>query len=180
MAKPRVEPRLTLGEWAVLGLLGRGPQHAFALVKCLARDGEFGRIWSVPTPVVYRSVNVLREQGLIRVVGEERSDSGPPRTLLAITRTGKRRLDTWLGAPVAHLRDIRSELLLKLAILAHMHKSADALVAAQSRAIAPVLAGFEASLQEAERVGEFEVTLARWRLESARAVQRFLEGLAAD
>ena len=169
--------RLTLAEWAVLGLLGCGPQHAFALVKSLARNGGLGRIWSVPTPVVYRAVNTLREDGLIEDVGEERSESGPPRTLLAITGVGKRRLNAWLRLPVKHMRDVRSELMLKLAILARLHRSPEALVNAQRKTFAPILNGLEATVKSAEAAGKFELTLARWRLESGRAVLRFLDQL---
>jgi PadR family transcriptional regulator AphA len=109
------DEHLTLAEWAVLGVLGAGPRHAFAIVKTLAGGGEFGRIWAVPTPVVDRWVNTLRDEGLLEVLGEERSDAGPPRTLLSITRAGKRRLESWPSTPVTHMRDVRSELLLKRA-----------------------------------------------------------------
>jgi hypothetical protein len=43
---------------------------------------------------------------------------------LRITPLGKRHLDTWLRSPVAHVRQVRGELLLKLALLARMHKPA--------------------------------------------------------
>jgi PadR family transcriptional regulator AphA len=170
--------RLTLGEWAVLGLLACGPRHAFALVKGLAPGGDIGRIWSVPTPVVYRAVNSLRDEGLIDAIGEERSDAGPPRTRLAITRIGKRQLDVWLRTPVAHLREVRSELMLKLALLVRMRRSVQPLVKAQLRVFAPMLSGLEAraAANDDPRTG-FDVTLARWRLENARAVWRFLESL---
>jgi PadR family transcriptional regulator AphA len=170
--------RLTLAEWAVLGLLACGPQHAFALVKALAPAGELGQIWSVPTPVVYRAVNRLRDDGLIEAIGEERSDSGPPRTQLAITPDGKRHLDAWLRSPVAHLRDVRGELMLKLALLARMHRSARRLVVAQLRVFTPLLQGLEARATAGpEASADFEWTLARWRLENGRAVVRFLSDL---
>jgi DNA-binding PadR family transcriptional regulator len=47
-------------------------------------------------------------------VAEEPGDAGPNRTILAPTRTGRARFRTWLHTPVEHLRDLRSELLLKL------------------------------------------------------------------
>jgi PadR family transcriptional regulator AphA len=178
VAKQTEAPRLTLGEWAVLGLFACGPQHAFALVKTLAPGGDLGHIWSVPTPVVYRAVNSLRDQALIEALGEERSDAGPPRTRLAITRVGKRHLDLWLRTPVAHLREVRGELMLKLALLARMRRSAQPLVTAQLRVFGPMLAGLEARVAtDAEPPASFDVTLARWRLENARAVWRFLESL---
>lgn len=67
--------RLTLDEWAVLGLVASRPLHAFAIVKALKPKSEFGRIWRVPTPIVYRVVNRLREKLLIVTVGSERSES---------------------------------------------------------------------------------------------------------
>jgi PadR family transcriptional regulator AphA len=181
MARQTETLRLTLGEWAVLGLLACGPQHAFALVKALAPAGDVGRIWSVPTPVVYRAVNSLRDQTLIEALGEERSDAGPPRTRLAITRVGKRHLDLWLRTPVAHLREVRGELMLKLALLARMRRSAQPLVKTQLRVFGPILTGLEARASMidsgAESPADFDATLARWRLENARAVWRFLESL---
>ncbi len=170
--------RLTLGEWAVLGLVGGQPVHAFAIVKALAPRGELGRIWSVPTPVVYRAVNNLREKRMIATIGEERSDAGPPKTMLKLTDLGRSELDAWLQTPVAHMRDVRSELLLKLALLARIHQSVQPLVTAQAEVFEPVLAGLE-HLAATATPEEFEATLVGWRLESARAVMRFLQGLAA-
>jgi DNA-binding PadR family transcriptional regulator len=168
---------LTLGEWAVLGLVASGPVHAFAIVKALAPRGELGRIWSVPTPVVYRAVNSLRDKLMIATVGEERSDAGPPKTMLQLTPEGRRQLDTWLQTPVAHMRDVRSELLLKLALLARLHRSPQPLVRAQAEVFERLVAGLE-QLATTVTPAEFEATLVGWRLESARAVMRFLNGLA--
>jgi PadR family transcriptional regulator AphA len=180
LAASEPQVHLTLAEWAALGLLGCGPRHAFALVKSLAADGELGRIWSVPTPVVYRAVNNLRTAGLIETIGAQPSDAGPPRTLLAITRAGKRQLDRWLQTPVIHLREVRGELMLKLALLACMRRPTTRLVQAQLRAFAPILSGLEAQAAVDARAGSFDLTLARWRLENGRAVVRFLQNLTVD
>jgi DNA-binding PadR family transcriptional regulator len=166
---------LTLAEWAVLGALGPRYAHGFALVKALAPHGPFGRIWSVPTPVVYRAINDLRAEGLIEIIGAEPSDAGPTRTLLGVTPDGKRQLDRWLATPVEHMREMRSELLLKLAVLAHLNRKPDRLVKAQLRRFAPVVAALEA---RAEAEAGFDATLAAWRVESARSTMRFLQGLA--
>ena len=171
--------RVTLSEWAVLSVLGRHPKHAFAIVKALEREGDFGRIWSVPTPVVYRAVNTLRDEGLISAVGEERSEAGPPRTLLRITPIGTERLRGWLDTPVGHMRDVRSELLLKLAVLDQLEISPLPLIRAQLERFEPLLNGLERQAQREPPV-TFDATLAQWRLESARAVMRFLHGLAGS
>lgn len=165
---------LTLAEWAVLGALGKKHSHGFALVKSLAPGGQFGRIWSVPTPVVYRAINNLRSAGLIEAVGAEPSDAGPTRTLLALTPDGRRQLDRWLATPVAHMREVRGELLLKLAVLAHLSRKPDRLVGAQLKRFAPVVAALEA---RADAETGFDATLAEWRVESARATIQFLTHL---
>jgi DNA-binding PadR family transcriptional regulator len=163
---------LTLAEWAVLGLLGGGTLHGFGLVKATAPHGEVGRVWSVPTPVVYRAINHLRDKGLIEPVGEERSDAGPPRTLLDITPEGRQQLLLWLRTPVEHMREVRGPLLVKLAITAHLHLRPDELLTAQIASFTPLLDGLER--RAAEPGADFEHTLASWRLESARGVMRFL------
>jgi DNA-binding PadR family transcriptional regulator len=174
MAQATELVRLTLAEWAVLGVVRKKHSHGFALVKAFAPTGQFGRIWSVPTPVVYRAINNLRAEGLVETVGAEPSDAGPTRTLLGITADGKRQLDRWLTTPVAHLRDVRSELLLKLAILAHLDRKPDRLVTAQLRRFTPMLAALES---RAEAEAGFDATLAEWRIESARSTIRFLQAL---
>jgi DNA-binding PadR family transcriptional regulator len=168
---------LTLGEWVVLGLLGDATMHGFGLVKATAPDGELGRVWSVPTPVVYRAINHVRDLGLIEPVGEERSDAGPPRTLLRITPAGKEQLLLWLHTPVSHMREVRGPLLAKLAILARLQLDPYDLVTAQVARFKPLVDGLER--RAAEPSEGFEHALAYYRLESARGVMRFL-ARAAD
>src|SRR5262249_25683770 len=56
---------------------------------------------------------------------------------------GKRRLDAWLRTPVSHLRDVRNELMLKLAFLTRMHRSPAKLVDGQLRKFAALLRALE-------------------------------------
>jgi len=176
VAGARQLAHLTLGEWAVLGLLSSGSLHAFALVKATARDSELGRVWSVPTPVVYRAVDALRRKELVEALGEERSDAGPPRRLVGITPRGQDLLDAWLARPVAHMRDVRTELLLKLALSARLQRDPTPLVQAQRETFAPLLDALER--RAAEAPPGFDRVVAHWRLESAAGVIRFLDRLA--
>ena len=170
--------RLTLGEWAVLGLLASESMHAFALVKATAPEGPVGRVWSVPTPVVYRAVNRLRDLALIEPLGEERSESGPPRTVLGITPTGRAVLQAWLTTPVEHLRDVRSAPAAQARPACSLDQGPGPLVEAQLRAFAPVLDALE---RRAAAPGRgFDRTLAQWRFESARSVTRFLQSIDDD
>ena len=103
-----------LGEWACLGILYDEPAHGWAVASRLRPDGDIGRIWYLSRPLTYRALDQLSGREWIRAVGEESGSSGPTRTILAATRTGRSRFRAWLGTPVPHLRDLRSELLLKL------------------------------------------------------------------
>ena len=108
--------QLSPTEWAVLGLLSRGPQHGFALAKHLSCGGDFGHVWTVQRPLVYWALDTLRADGLVESLSAEPGDGGPPRRKMVITERGSALLLEWLRVPVKHIRDSRSRLLLKLAI----------------------------------------------------------------
>jgi ATP-dependent RNA helicase SUPV3L1/SUV3 len=84
----------------------------------------------------------------------------------------RRRLAAWLDTPVAHLRDVRTELVLKLLLRRRLGLGVGPLVAAQRAAFAPLLdALLGADIDPDDVTG-------RWRQASAAAVDRFLAGLA--
>lgn len=165
----------TTGEWAVLGLLAQGPAHGFALAKQLQPDGSVGRVWSLRTPLVYRAIQNLTQKGLVEVQGEERSDLGPQRRLVAITPRGSELVEAWLEQPVAHTRDVRSALMLKLALADHLGRDARPLLRAQRERLRPQLESLEQRLAGAEG---FDRVLVLWRVEAVRSVLRFLDEVA--
>lgn len=174
-------PRLGLAEWVVLAVAGERPVHGFAVAALTAADGELGRVWQIPRPVVYRAIGRLVDAGLI-TAGAVETKGGPPRTLYAATPTGRGHVDAWLGTPVPHVRDLRSEFLLKLAVLHRHGRDATALVDAQRRELAPIVAALRAEQDRAGRAGddgadEFDRMLAAWRRTSAQAALAFLDEL---
>src|SRR5580658_10237043 len=110
------EPSLSLAEWVVLAVVAERPTHGFPIARLVAGDGELGRIWQVPRPVVYRAMSRLAESHLIAEDGNE-AGRGPQRTIYAVTAAGQDAVDGWLDTPVEHFRDVRSHLLMKLALL---------------------------------------------------------------
>ena len=78
--------------------------------------GELGRIWRIPRPVVYRAIGRLVEAGFITPASVE-PGLGPQRTIYTVTVPGREAAEHWLSTPVEHVRDIRSHLLIKLALL---------------------------------------------------------------
>jgi PadR family transcriptional regulator AphA len=167
---------LSCGEWAVLGLLAEQPRHGFAVARLMAPDGEVGRVWALPKPLVYRALSTLADRGLVAPAGEEPGERGPHRTLHVATDAGGEALREWLATPVDHLREVRSLLMLKLSLLARRGAPAGELLVAQRERLDPLVASLEARIAGAEA---FEHTLLLWRLESARAAVRFIDGLIA-
>src|SRR5262245_6907324 len=115
MPAPRAE--LITGEWAALALLAEEPSHGFAVARALEPDGEVGKIWTVRRPLVYRAIDGLTVRQFVQPSGTVPSRSGPDRIVLAATPRGKRAVTRWLRQPVAHVRDARSDLMLKLLFL---------------------------------------------------------------
>lgn len=168
---------LPLNEWAVLAAVAEGETHGFALAREFAPDGEIGRIWTLPRPLVYRAIGLLKEKGLVAEQGWAPGASAPRRRLVAVTSAGRSEVSRWLYQPVAHVRDARSELLLKLLFLDRLGQDAAPLLVAQRKFLEPRLANLRARF--AASTG-FDRTVARWRLYSSELVVRFLDDLLAE
>ena len=111
------ERTLSLAEWLVLCLVCEEPRHGFAIARLLDSGGSMGRVWRVPKPVIYRALQRLEQLGLVRTAEQQSSSQGPVRSLIDATRAGRTAAAQWLTRPAEHTRDVRSELLVKLALL---------------------------------------------------------------
>lgn len=156
-------PPLSLADQACLAIIGEGRTHGWAVVKLLAPEGQLGRIWSLNRALTYRAIDRLVEFGLI-----ERHQAGR-RADLEITAAGFRQRSRWLGRPVPHLRDLRTEFLLKLALCERSGIDTAELIRAQRTQLAPAI--------EALIDGDPDDVVALWRHESAQAAARFLRRL---
>jgi DNA-binding PadR family transcriptional regulator len=163
-------PPLSLAEWVVLAVVAEKPTHGFPIARLLAEDGELGRIWQVPRPIVYRAITRLAESQLITEDGNE-AGNGPQRTIYAVTSAGQSALDEWLNTPVDHFRDVRSHLLMKLALLHRRGSDSARLLDRQREVLAPIAEAMAAERPAPER---FESTLLAWRRANATAVISFL------
>lgn len=166
------EQQLLLGEWACLGILYPAPTHGFAIAARLKPTGDVGRVWSLSRALTYRSLEQLAIRGYLQPVGEEPGIAGGNRTILAATRAGCAQLRKWLATPVVHLRDLRSELLLKLIIADICDVDIGRMLELQHTHITDM----------AETVGSLTDgypgdVVAIWRSESSSAALRFLERL---
>jgi hypothetical protein len=112
--------------------------------------------------------------GLIAPEGTE-PGLGPQRTVYTATDAGRDAAGRWLHAPVEHVREIRSELLLKLALLDRAGENPAALLQAQRAVLEPIVAAIET--RRAHSAG-FDATLLAWRRANAVAALDFLDTIA--
>jgi DNA-binding PadR family transcriptional regulator len=160
----------SLNDWAVLALLVEQPRHGWAVARELRRGSALGGAWRVARAQVYRSLDALVAEGVARPHHDEPGEAGPGRTVMAATPTGRRQVRRWLLQPVDHLRDARTELLLKLMLCDRLGIDRAPLVSAQRAQLAPQLA----DLRRAARQPDADV-VDRWRFELALAIDRFLD-----
>jgi len=164
---------LSLAEWTVLAVVDEEPAHGFAVAALTSPRGELGRIWQIPRPVVYRAIGRLEELELVVGAGEQ-PGRGPRRQIVATTDEGSAEVRRWLVTPALHVRDVRSQLLLKLALLDRRQTSPSELLSKQRAVLEPITA----ALDEQSDVTGFDVTLLAWRRATARATLAFLDEIS--
>jgi PadR family transcriptional regulator AphA len=164
-------PTLSLPEWTVLTVVSERPTHGFAIAQLTAPHGELGRIWHIPRPVIYRSIGRLLDLGLL-IPGAVESGRGPQRTLYSATPRGHEAVRHWLDTPVEHVREVRSHLLLKLALLDRVGGDPTGLLERQKTTLEPIAQAVNA---ESPTSQGFDATLLAWRRATTAATMSFLE-----
>ena len=166
-------PTLSLPEWTVLAVVSEGSTHGFAIAQLTAPGGELGRIWHIPRPVIYRSIGRLLDLGLLTPKSVE-SGRGPQRTVYSATPQGAAAVAHWLNTPVQHIREVRSHLLLKLALLDRAGGDPTGLLERQQAILAPIADAINA---ESPGSGSFDATLLAWRRATTAATMNFLDDI---
>ena len=162
---------LSPGDWAVLAVIAEQPNHGYGIAQLLAPTGDFGRVWSMSRQRVYHAIEKLQQHGLVETTGTEQRRARQ-RRVITITPAGTALIAAWLVEPVEHVRDIRSDLMLKLLIHYRAGTTTTRLLRAQMRLISAQIEGTRRNLQAARG---FERTLLQWRLHTAEATERFLD-----
>jgi PadR family transcriptional regulator AphA len=166
---PPEPPALSFAEWVCLALVDEGIDHGWAIGTEVASDGDIGRVWSLSRPLTYRALEHLDAKAMIR--RDQRgvaASATRERVRLSVTPQGRRAVLRWLDEPVGHLRDVRTELLVKLVLRRRRDLPVEPLLDAQQHAFAEHFATLTTAGPGADLVD-------LWRRESARAVRRFLE-----
>lgn len=164
---PDARDQPALAEYVCLALIAEGVEHGWAVGSLLTSDGELGRIWTLSRPLTYRAIDLLAERRFVTRRGTEQG-RGRARTILHITRSGRRAVSEWLDAPIEHLRDVRTELLVKLALRERAGMPNRPLILNQQAHFADTIDALTTTADDEDLVDV-------WRRESARAVRRFLD-----
>ena len=174
MRDPGEQP-LSLRQWPVLCIACEKPTHGFAIAGLLSREGSLGQVWQVSKPSVYRAIVRLEQLGLVQADGQEPTTVGPARSLVTATETGRSAARMWLRTPVAHGRDVRPELMIKLALLARAGDDPQDLLSRQRAAFGPLVT---ALADQVDNTFGMERTVALWRYEMMSATTQFLDQAA--
>jgi PadR family transcriptional regulator AphA len=159
---------LSLPEWLVLCIVCEKPTPGFAVAGLLSDEGSLGRIWHVPQPAIYRAMRRLTRLGFVQLTRHQK----PDRWLVTATRTGHRAARGWLRKPVTHGRNVRSELILKLALLDRIGGDPQELLRDQRAEFAPLAA---ALASQVDATTGTEHALALWRHKTMSATMQFLD-----
>lgn len=109
---PRTKTYLTPSEYAVLGLLRQRPSHGYELQRQLTGRSGLARVCPVEPAMVYAILKSL--SGLELIDGVWERDEYPPKAVYAATDEGDAAFQRWLRLPVARMREIRLDFLVKL------------------------------------------------------------------
>jgi len=151
-----------------LVLVSQGVGHGYDVARHFAPDGLLGNVLTLSRPVVYRAIKQLEAADLVEA-SEAVGVRGQLKWTLVCTPRGKKAARQWLQSPVEHLRDMRSEFLVKFLLMQRAGVDTAEFVRSQRDALEERTSGLIAS------TGRDVVSL--WRREQARAALRFLDEL---
>jgi DNA-binding PadR family transcriptional regulator len=166
---------VSLAEFALLGLLSRGPMHGYEIARQFTDSAELGLVLPLEQSTVYAILKDLQRRGLIEGQ-QETVGRRPPRTVFSLTPDAGAQLARWLETPVDRLREIRSTLLIKLYFCRdRQDRSAVRLLDAQLHASGAYLRELQARHRAAE-AGSFAALVCASKLGAARATLSWLRG----
>jgi molybdopterin-binding protein len=163
--------QLSLVEATCLALISQGSTHGYDIAKRFHPNGDIGEVFTQTNPVVYRALKSLEAAQLVKstdALGVRKQ----LKFALSMTGEGDRMLKSWLNAPATHIRDLRTEFLVKLHLRELAGMNQRKFIAMQRDALDTVLARLLANSSRS--------AVAIWRREQARAVARFLDELAGE
>lgn len=108
----RTKTYLTPAEYGILGLLREKPAYGYELQRHFTGRRGLGRVCPVEPGMVYANLKSL--SGLELIDGAWDNSTYPPKAIYKATDLGEATFQRWLLAPVARMREVRLDFLVKL------------------------------------------------------------------
>ena len=175
---PLVHVNLTPTAYAILGLLRERPMHGYEIAQHFKPEADLGQVVPSDMSTIYTFLKDLQEHGLIR---GERVTVGarPPRTVFSLTAEAEPLFLDWVRRPVARMREVRLDFLLKLYFTQQFAPAeAKALVKAQIAACHDYLERQKASARELDATS-FESLVLESKLTAAESMLDWLKRVTA-
>jgi DNA-binding PadR family transcriptional regulator len=112
---PKVKTFLTPPEYAVLGLVSKKPAYGYELQRLLSGRHGLGLVCPVEPASVYAILKSL--SGLELIDGTWDNSAYPHKAVYTTTDNGDVEFQRWLTQPVARIRQIRQDFMVKLYFL---------------------------------------------------------------
>ena len=151
-----------------LVLIRQGASHGYDVARHFTPDGSLGAVLTLSRPVVYRAIKTLEAAGFVESI-EAVGVRGQLKWQLSCTSRGIAEADRWVNEPVLHVRELRTDFLLKHLLVKRVDGDLATLIRAQRTALESVTAHLLANRSDD--------VVAVWRREQARAAVRFLDEL---
>jgi len=174
---PQANVSLTPTAYAILGLLRERPMHGYEIARHFKPEADLGQVVPADMSTIYTFLKDLQEHGLIR--GErETVGARPPRTVFSLTAEAEPLFLDWLRHPVARMREVRLDFLLKLYFTRQLGTAeAKSLVKAQIAACQSYLERQQASTRDLDPAS-FEALVLESKLTAAESMLEWLNRLA--
>jgi len=177
MVRP-VRP-LGVADYAIMGLLREQPRHGYELADAFHQGADLAAVCGMPNNVLYAQIHRLERFRLIagtpEVIGTTRM-----RTVLRITPTGERAFLAWLDQPVARMREVRQDFLLKLYFSRRLPRHDTAGLLDRQIAACEIYLAERVRERRVAPAGSFEELLGQMRVSGARATLDWLREYRAE
>ena len=176
---PLPHVNLTPTAYAILGLLHEQPMHGYEVAQHFKPDTDLGQVVPADISTVYSFLKDLQEHGLLSGK-RETVGARPPRTVFSLTAEAADIFLDWVYRPVARIREVRLDFLLKLYFARRLSATkTHALIEAQLT----ICRDYRTRQQrqaEALDAKSFEFLVLRSKLTAAESTLNWLQALATQ
>ena len=169
----RLDVNLTPTAYAILGLLRERSMHGYEIAQHFKPEEDLGQVVPADMSTIYTFLKDLQEHGLIR--GEQVTvGARPPRKVFSLADDAEAFFLEWLRRPVARMREVRLDFLLKLYFAQQLGAAeVKALVKAQTVACQEYLARQQAHTRDIDPTS-FESLVLESKLTAAESMLEWL------